>query len=242
MSKLQTPYDLVGRYRQDDVNGFSREQIFRMLEAADLARAADVLDAMAGDGNLTLRMSEFCRERQIPLPKTRVLEFSRVQATFARHNLAPLGADVVWGDILGMTDLASQRPLPEAAYDRVLIKSANHEIPRERQPDSTGRASALRPGGLFSPWACCSNTRERTSCARDRPREGQPRGAARRRGQPLLPDPHELYSFSGSGFIDIRPPTIWTTPSDRMSSPSSISAPKFASGKTWSSRWPRSRP
>jgi len=147
---FETPYDLVGRYRQDDVNGFSQELIYRMLEAADLARAYDVLDAMAGDGNLTLRMGEFCRDRKIRFPKTTVLEYSRVQSTFARHHLAPLGADVVWGDVLGMTDLATKQPLREAAFDRVLIKSANHEIPRDKQPELYQSVfRTLRPGGTF---------------------------------------------------------------------------------------------
>lgn len=150
IQNLETPYDLVGRYRQDDVNGFTQELIYRMLDAADLGRATGVLDAMAGDGNLTLRMGEFCRDRQIRFPKTTVLEYSRVQATFAQHHLAPLGADVVWGDVLGMTDLATKRALPEAAYDRVLIKSANHEIPRDRQPELYKSVfKTLRPGGLF---------------------------------------------------------------------------------------------
>ena len=150
LQHLETPYDQVGRYRQDDVNGFSRELIFRMLEAADLSRSTDVLDAMAGDGNLTRRMSDYCREGRIPFPKTTVLEFSRVQAEFAKAELASLGVEVVWGDILGMRDLATGKPLPEASFDRVLIKSANHEIPRDRQPDLYRSVfRALKPGGLF---------------------------------------------------------------------------------------------
>jgi SAM-dependent methyltransferase len=147
---VESSHDLVGRYRQDDINGFSRELIFRMLDAADIPRAAEVLDAMAGDGNLTLRMAEYCRERQTRFPKTTVLEFSRVQAAFAKQQLAPLGVGVIWGDILGMKDLATGQPLPEASYDRILIKSANHEIPRERQPQLYRSVlRALQPGGLF---------------------------------------------------------------------------------------------
>jgi len=149
-NQLDTPYDLVGRYRQDDVNGFSEEMIFQMLDAADLHRANDVMDAMAGDGNLTLRMSEYCAQRKVQFPRTTVLEFSRVQATFARVQLAPLGVGVIWGDILGMKDLSTGQPLPDAVFDRVLIKSANHEIPRDKQPDLYRSVfRTLRPGGVF---------------------------------------------------------------------------------------------
>jgi hypothetical protein len=34
-----------------------------------------------------------------------------------------------------MKDLSTGQPLPDNAFDRVLIKSANHEIPRDKQLD-----------------------------------------------------------------------------------------------------------
>ena len=55
-------YDVVGRYQQDEVNGFTREHLIQMIAVADLPRATAVLDAMAGDGILTRRMAEYCRE------------------------------------------------------------------------------------------------------------------------------------------------------------------------------------
>src|SRR5689334_1569556 len=97
----EAAYDAIGRYQQDEVNGFSRELIFKMFAAADLGRATGVMDAMAGDGNLTRRLSEYCRESGIPFPSTTVLEYSRIQSAFAQSALAGLPARVVWGDVLG---------------------------------------------------------------------------------------------------------------------------------------------
>jgi len=150
LPQSEAAYDGVGRYRQDEVNGFSKELIFQMFSAARLENASRVLDAMAGDGNLTSRLSEYCLEKGLAFPATTVLEYSRVQVGFAEASLAGLGAEVVWGDALGMKNLATGEPLPDSAFDRVLIKSANHEIPLALQPrlyDSIFRV--LRPGGTF---------------------------------------------------------------------------------------------
>jgi SAM-dependent methyltransferase len=143
-------YDTVGRYQQDEVNGFSRDLIFRMFEAGDLEHAPRVLDAMAGDGNLTRRLAEYCREKGFPFPAVTVLEYSRIQSSFAQASLAGLDARILWGDALGMKDLSTGEPIPDSSFDRVLIKSANHEIPLASQPrlyESVFRV--LRPGGLF---------------------------------------------------------------------------------------------
>lgn len=146
----QAAYDTVGRYRQDEINGFTKELIHRMLEAADLARASSVLDAMAGDGNLTSRLHEFCRERGIPFPETCALEYSRVQAEFAKEALSSLPARAIWGDVLSMTDRGTGQRIPDGSFDRVLIKSGTHEIPREKQPELYGSVfQVLRPGGAF---------------------------------------------------------------------------------------------
>jgi SAM-dependent methyltransferase len=143
-------YDVVGRYQQDEVNGFSREQIFQMFEAADIRRASSVLDAMAGDGNLTRRLSEYCHEKGFPFPATAALEYSRIQAGFAQCDLAPLDARVIWGDVLGMKELSTGEELPDCSFDRVLIKSANHEIPLVHQAHLYRSVfRVLQPGGLF---------------------------------------------------------------------------------------------
>src|SRR5579862_9130418 len=143
-------YDVVGRYQQDEVNGFSREQIFQMFEAGDIRRASSVLDAMAGDGNLTRRLSEYCREKGLPFPTTSALEYSRIQTGFAQSDLAPLNARVIWGDVLDMKDLSTGEELPDCSFDRVLIKSANHEIPLAHQARLYRSVfRVLQPGGSF---------------------------------------------------------------------------------------------
>jgi SAM-dependent methyltransferase len=143
-------YDVVGRYKQDEVNGFTPALIDRMLDAAQLAGAESVLDAMAGDGNLTQRLFTYCRARGLPVPRTTVLELSPVQSEFARGAVGPLGASVLCGDVLAMRDSATGYVLPGNVFDRVLIKSASHEIPCSLQPDLYRSVfRVLRPGGIF---------------------------------------------------------------------------------------------
>jgi SAM-dependent methyltransferase len=143
-------YDTVGRYRQDEINGFSKELIDSLLEAALLQDAGMVLDAMAGDGNLTVALHEFCKQRQMEMPRVIALEFSRVQTEFAEHALAPLGARAIWGDVLSMTERRGGRQIPEGSFDRVLIKSSNHEIPLADQPRMYRSVfRVLRPSGSF---------------------------------------------------------------------------------------------
>src|SRR5262249_30204383 len=122
-------YDVVGRYKQDEVNGFTAALVDRMLDAARLTGAETVLDAMAGDGNLTQRLYAYCKNHGIEVPRTTVLELSPVQSEFARGALVPLGASVVCGDVLAMRDSATGHVLPGNLFDRVLIKSSSHEIP-----------------------------------------------------------------------------------------------------------------
>ena len=146
----QAAYDVVGRYKQDEVNGFTPALIDRMLDAAQLAGAESVLDAMAGDGNLTQRLYAYCRTRGLPAPRITALELSPVQSEFARGSVGPLGASVLCGDVLAMTDSATGYVLPGNVFDRVLIKSASHEIPCRLQPDLYRSIfRVLRPGGIF---------------------------------------------------------------------------------------------
>jgi SAM-dependent methyltransferase len=143
-------YDVVGRYKQDEVNGFTAALVDRMLDAAKIAGAETVLDAMAGDGNLSQRLYTYCRSRDLPVPRITVLELSPVQSEFARGALAPLGASVLCGDVLAMRDSATGYVLPGNVFDRVLIKSSSHEIPSALQPDLYRSIfRVLRPGGIF---------------------------------------------------------------------------------------------
>lgn len=204
---LDASFDAVGKYRQDDVNGFSKELIDAMLAAAALERAGTVLDAMAGDGNLTLRLREYCRERGIPLPKTTVLEFSRVQAEFAKKELAGTEAEVVWGDVLTLKGRADGRELPEGAFDRVLIKSSNHEIPASDQPRLYASVfRALRPGGLYVNLGMVFDTAEERDELRSVARVKDTRAgmsfAARNRH---FLTREELYGhLAHAGFVDAR--------------------------------------
>ncbi|HVR85831.1 MAG TPA: class I SAM-dependent methyltransferase [Planctomycetota bacterium] len=200
-------YDLIGCYQQDEVNGFSKELIFQMLLAADPRRATSVLDAMAGDGNLTRRLAEYCRGIGIPLPATTALEYSRIQASVAQRDLAPLNARVVWGDVLGMNDLSTGEELPDCSFDRVLIKSANHEIPFGSQAQLYRSVfRVLQPGGLFVNLGMLfDDAKERDELreiARVKDTFAGKHAAAFNRF--LLTRP-ELYAFlQGAGFIEVR--------------------------------------
>ncbi len=126
-------YDLVGKYQQDEVNGFSPELIDRFFDLAGAANARSVLDAMGGDGNLSLRLFEHVRARGVPPPRVTMLEFSRVQCEFARARLVDHPVEIVWGDVLSMSSREDGRTLADGSFDLVLIKSGNHEIPLEEQ-------------------------------------------------------------------------------------------------------------
>lgn len=205
-------YDSVGRYQQDEVNGFSRDLIFSMLEAASPECAESILDAMAGDGNLTRRLAEYCRLHRLAFPAVTVLEFSRVQAEFAKEALASAGASarakVVWGDVLAMRDLSTGTSFPDSSFDRVLIKSANHELPLARQPDLYRSVfRVLRPGGLFVNLGMLfddpAERDELREIARVKDTFAGMQAAVVNRYFLLR---SELYGFLGdAGFIDVRP-------------------------------------
>lgn len=145
-----TAYDKVGAYDQDAVNGFSEQILDAMLDIVNPGYASHILDAMAGNGNLTLRLYDYCERRGIFPPEVMVLELSRAQCEFAKTQLAEAPAKVVWGDILTMEDLESDKPLPKDFFDKVMIKSGNHEIPLSQQLDLYKSIfSVLKTGGLF---------------------------------------------------------------------------------------------
>src|SRR5207244_11519669 len=77
-------------------------------------------------------------------------EFSRVQCELAQAQLAETPTNVVWGDILTMEDYANNAALPDRMFDRVMLKSGNHEIPLNQQLalyQSIFRV--LKPRGMF---------------------------------------------------------------------------------------------
>ncbi|MBI4861869.1 MAG: methyltransferase domain-containing protein [Candidatus Riflebacteria bacterium] len=150
LSRPDTAYDLVGQYSQDEINGFDETLVDRLLDRAQLAQVTRVLDAMAGDGNLTARLAAYCRCRGLAMPQVVVLEYSRVQTEFARVRLAGLPVRVVWGDVLSMRERETGEALPDGPFDRVLIKSALHELsPDQKLTAYRALFGALAPGGLL---------------------------------------------------------------------------------------------
>ncbi|MCO6429835.1 MAG: class I SAM-dependent methyltransferase, partial [Deltaproteobacteria bacterium] len=150
IQEIVAPYDLVGQYNQDEINGFDDSLIVRMLDACRLSDGQRVLDAMAGDGNLSYRLFRYCAERGIALPAVTVLEFSRVQSEIARSLLKGHPAEILWGDILSMQSLLDGKLIPPQSFERALIKSANHEIPLSKQEQLYKNIyNALAPDGLF---------------------------------------------------------------------------------------------
>jgi SAM-dependent methyltransferase len=150
MLNFSAPYDLVGQYNQDEINGFDPLLIERLLDIARLEGSSRVLDAMAGDGNLSHRLLRYCEARGMRMPELTVLEFSRVQAEMAKESLQRYNANVLWGDILEMRSLTDGSIIAPSSFDRVLIKSANHEIPLSSQPRLYRNIfDVLSPDGLF---------------------------------------------------------------------------------------------
>jgi SAM-dependent methyltransferase len=150
LQTIATDYDKVGKYNQDAVNGFTDEVLDTMIERVAPSPWLRILDAMAGDGNLTQRLYTYCRRRSIPAPEMILLECSRVQCEMARSQLEDTPAQVVWGDVLRMENFATGKIFPEATFDRVMIKSGNHEIPLSRQAELYESVyHVLKPGGCF---------------------------------------------------------------------------------------------
>jgi ubiquinone/menaquinone biosynthesis C-methylase UbiE len=147
---VATAYDNVGVYDQDAINGFSEQMLNTMLDIVNPGQASNILDAMAGNGNLTLRLYDYCERRGLFHPDVAVLEFSRVQCELAKAQLADTPAKVVWGDILTMEDYENEELLPESIFDRVMLKSGNHEIPLSKQLNLYNSIfRVLKPEGMF---------------------------------------------------------------------------------------------
>jgi SAM-dependent methyltransferase len=149
-SESAIAYDKVGVYDQDAINGFSSAMLDAMLDFVNPVPSCHILDAMAGNGNLTVRLYDYCQRRGIVLPQVTLLELSHVQCALAKRQLADTPAQVVWGDILTMEDYASEASLPKDFFDRAMLKSGSHEIPLTKQLDLYRNLfRALKPGGMF---------------------------------------------------------------------------------------------
>ena len=133
LPEIATAYDTVGVYDQDAINGFSDHILTTLLDLVNPGQVSHILDAMAGNGNLTARLYDYCEQRGLFPPDVTMLEFSRVQCELAQAQLAETPTNVVWGDILTMEDDAHNAVLPDRMFDRVMLKSGNHEIPLHQQ-------------------------------------------------------------------------------------------------------------
>lgn len=143
-------YDVVGNYSQDEVNGFSHDVIPTFINAVIDFYPKTMLDCMAGDGNLGQRCLETFVERGVSAPEMQVLEFSRVQSEIAKARLAPWNTQVWTGDVLTMKTHEGEPLFSENTFDCIMVKSANHEIPRESQLQMYAQLfRILKPGGMF---------------------------------------------------------------------------------------------
>ena len=150
LPEVATAYDTVGVYDQDAINGFSEHILNTLLDIVNPGQVSHILDAMAGNGNLTSRLYDYCERRGLFPPDVTMLEFSRVQCALAKAQLAKTPTKVVWGDILTMEDYEHNAALPDRMFDRVMLKSGNHEIPLHQQLDMYQSIfRVLKPRGLF---------------------------------------------------------------------------------------------
>jgi SAM-dependent methyltransferase len=105
---------------------------------------------MGGDGNLSESLLRYCQTTDLKAPHVTLFEYSRVQCELARKKAALKDIDVVWGDILSLQSKEDDQRLPEGIFDRVAIKSANHEIPEQKQLTLYQNVfKLLQPDGLF---------------------------------------------------------------------------------------------
>jgi ubiquinone/menaquinone biosynthesis C-methylase UbiE len=150
LPEIATAYDTVGVYDQDAINGFSADILNTMLDIVNPGQVSRILDAMGGNGNLTARLYDYCERRGLFPPDVTMLEFSRVQCELAKAQLAETPTNVVWGDILTMEDYENNAALPDRMFDRVMLKSGNHEIPLAQQLEMYQSIfRVLKPQGLF---------------------------------------------------------------------------------------------
>ena len=143
-------YDLVGAYSQDEINGLTDALLEKMIDLIDPQHAIKILEAMGGDGNFLLRLFNYCKNRNIEPPHCTLFELSKIQTKFAREKLPTEKFDVICGDILTLISSDEGKRLEKGVYDRVIIKSSNHEIPLECQQIFYQHIfELLQPGGYF---------------------------------------------------------------------------------------------
>ena len=132
---MQTSYDTIGAYDQDAVNGFRPDFINQFIEKCEIKANDKVLDAMGGDGNLALKIYD--AHPDIELTSA---DISKVQTDIARQRLS--------NNVRVLTcDLVNEK-LFDGEFDKIVIKSGTHEIPKADQLKLyTNLFRALKPGG-----------------------------------------------------------------------------------------------
>ena len=56
---------MIGKYNQDQINGFDQDFLESFVGLLNLENAEKVLDAMGGDGNLARRIINYCLRHKI---------------------------------------------------------------------------------------------------------------------------------------------------------------------------------
>ncbi len=148
-TERRVSYDVFGTYKQDEINGFDQEFIFDFIRRCQIGENDKVLDAMAGDGNLSEKISFLHPE--VVLTTT---DISSVQCSFAEKKLGKKSR-VICADLL-------EDKLFNEEFDVIVIKSGSHEISLAKQKTLFSQLfKALKPGGrlinlgiLFDEAAC----------------------------------------------------------------------------------------
>ena len=148
---MQNYHDPVPLCNQDSINGFDSQLLENLLNSIELENCQSILDAMAGDGNLSTRILKHCKDRAIIQPKMTYLEYSLPQYQIARTTLEVDGVECIHGDILTMCSLDTKsKIIPDESFDCVIIKSGTHEIPLADQPKMYEQIfRVLKPKGIF---------------------------------------------------------------------------------------------
>lgn len=147
-SESETVFSKTEAY--DTINGFSPDALNCLIDLLDPTPNSKILDAMAGDGNLTCRLYNHCKREDIDLPEVTLLDTSKVQCEIAKAQLAHTPAKVICRDVLTLQSRDGSESISKDFFDKVMLKSATHEIPLENQIELyRNLLNALKPGGML---------------------------------------------------------------------------------------------
>ena len=107
---MQTSYARVGKYNQDQINGFDEDFIHEFIKTCNIKQSETVLDAMAGNGNLSKKIVSLH-----PGVELTTTDISEVQCQIAKETLGTKSR------VLSM-DFIYESPF-ENEFDLIVIKS-----------------------------------------------------------------------------------------------------------------------